>query len=430
MVADLLHVLLSAAFASSAAVLFVLATRKALRRRFGARAAYSIWAVVPLSMAAALLPAPAASLSIDLMPSSPGDLVFAAISSTQLPTAGRLQAFSWLLGAWLLGALAMFAVFVWQQRRFTRALGRLAAVGDRTLQAQTNSGCPALLGAWQPRVVLPADFQQRYSAAERELILLHEHMHRVRGDAQVNALAAGLRCLFWFNPLIHFAASRFRFDQELACDAVVLARHPGARRHYADAMLKAQLAAFSVPVGCNWQSTHPLKERIALMTRPLPGRARATFGRVLAAVLVAGATYAAWAAQPVALATGANSGRADSPVAAARSADTRAAYRRLGRIAYPPALVAAKIEGTVYVKAQVAADGSVTAASADRVEPQASAALAEAAIAGVKTWTFEPARERGRAVASDEIIPLVFSLGTKTRPVAGGTLDAIRISPP
>ena len=425
MMVDLLHVLLFATLASSVAILLVLATRKALLQRFGAHVAYAIWAVVPLSAAAVMLPAPAASLSIQGTPATAGDLVLAAISSTQSAAASRLDPAAWLLVAWLLGALAMFAALAAQQRRFTRGLGHLSAAGDGTLRAQTSSGCPALLGAWQPRVVLPADFEQRYSAAQRALILLHEHTHRQRGDAQINALAAGLRCLFWFNPLFHFAASRFRFDQELACDAVVIARHPGARRDYADAMLKAQLANFSVPVGCNWQSAHPLKERIALMTRPLPGRARAISGSVLAALLVACVSFTAWAAQPSALTAGTNAASS-----AADSADSKAGYRRLSRIAYPPALVAAKVEGVVYVRAQVTADGDVAAARADRVEPRASTALADAATSGVKTWTFEPARKGGRAVASEEIIPVVFSLDASSRPtVTGATLEAIRISP-
>ena len=78
--------------------------------------------------------------------------------------------------------------------------------------------------------------------------------------------------MFWFNPLVHLAAARFRFDQELACDAAVIARHPDSRRRYGAAMLKTQRAEFGLPMGCHWQSSHPLKERVAMLKQAPPSR--------------------------------------------------------------------------------------------------------------------------------------------------------------
>jgi len=114
----------------------------------------------------------------------------------------------------------------------------------------------------------------------------------------------GWLCVFWFNPLIYWAISRLRADQELACDAQVLARHAGARRSYANALLKTQLATESgwrMPVGCHWQSSHSLKERIVMLKRPLPGVSRRVLGIAGIAALIGTGSYAAWAAQtPVA----------------------------------------------------------------------------------------------------------------------------------
>src|SRR3546814_10618324 len=73
---------------------------------------------------------------------------------------------------------------------------------------------------------------------------------------------AALRCVYWFNPLLWIAADRFRRDQELACDATVVARHPHARRAYGEAMVKTQLSAMPAPLACHWFGGHPLKERI------------------------------------------------------------------------------------------------------------------------------------------------------------------------
>src|SRR5690606_15857979 len=165
---------------------------------------------------------------------------------------------------------------------------------------------PAVIGL-RARIVLPADFEVRYSVGERELILAHERIHLARRDVLGNALLAALRCVYWFNPLAWIAASRFRHDQELACDESVVARHPHARRLYGEAMVKTQLSAMPAPLACHWFGGHPIKERIAMLKRPMPGPRRVAVGLALASVVVAGTAYAAWAvrpATPVAVAPG------------------------------------------------------------------------------------------------------------------------------
>ena len=128
-------------------------------------------------------------------------------------------------------------------------------------------------------------------------------MHLGRGDLPMNALACALRCLFWFNPLVHLAAAKLRVDQELACDAVVLARHPRAGRAYATALLNTQLADLGLPVGCAWQSSHPLKWRISMLKKPLPGPARLMFGAALAVIASSAAATVVWQQQPATVIT-------------------------------------------------------------------------------------------------------------------------------
>jgi len=300
--AELFDALATATSAGSIAILVVLVLRAPLRRWLGAHTAYLLWSLVPLAVAAtALPPARAPIMLIRIVPSAPvaANIVEHAVTSS-------FDARPWALATWLLGALAMAALTVAQQRRYLRGLGRLTPVGDApdpsTLRAEATTGCPALVGAWRPRIVVPHDFDTRYAPRERELVLAHERLHRARGDAQANALVVVARCLNWFNPLVHIAAARFRFDQELACDAAVVRRFPEARRCYADAMLKTQLAEQSrqelrLPVGCLWPSGHPLKERIFMLKKPLPSRAGRALGVVLVAALSFGGAYAAWASQ-------------------------------------------------------------------------------------------------------------------------------------
>ena len=75
-----------------------------------------------------------------------------------------------------------------------------------------------------------------------------------------------------------------------------------ARRRYAEALLKTQLAtqsAWRLPVGCHWQSIHPLKERVAMLKRPLPVRSRRLAALMFITALTGAVTYTAWAAQPL-----------------------------------------------------------------------------------------------------------------------------------
>ncbi|MGA8277092.1 MAG: M56 family metallopeptidase [Rhodanobacteraceae bacterium] len=294
MIAEIVAQLGSATLAVSTLIVAILFSRTPVRRRFGAQTAYLLWLCVPVAGLAALFPAPV-----------PVDRAVAVMlpALTHGPTASAmphaaLDPAIWLFGLWLSGVGASVALMVRQQVDFVRAIGRVSRSAEGLWQSTRTATGPALVGALRPRIVLPADFAIRYTPRERDLILAHERTHRSRGDAQANALAAALRCLLWFNPLVYLAMSRFRLDQELACDAAVIARFPGARRTYAGAILKTQLDAHALPVGCHWHAGHPLKERIAMLKSPLPGRARRACGLLFVCILGASASYVAWATQP------------------------------------------------------------------------------------------------------------------------------------
>ena len=283
MESSLLECLLRMALGTSVAILLVLSARTQVRGKFGARTAYHLWLLVPALMIAAALPPIHVSrvIVVDAIPAlSAGRLGAPVVQAAQM-TWTTLVAF-----AWLAGALATAGVFGLAQRRYLRSLGSLSAQAGVFLSATTAQG-PALLGIWRARIVLPADFEQRYSSDEQQLIIAHEQCHAARRDPIVNALLALLQCALWFNPLVHLAAARCRFDQELACDADVLRDHPGRARAYAAAMLKTQVASAFAPVACHWQSSHPLKERIMQLNQISNNPARRMAGRALLAVFIA-----------------------------------------------------------------------------------------------------------------------------------------------
>lgn len=290
---DLYAWLVEATLVSSACIIAVLILRKALRVVSGAGAAYAAWGVVPVALLATLVPAASVPMVLPTMVAFTTGV--ATPPSIAVATGFALE--TWLLMAWALGLAIAALMLVRQQRRFLRGLGAVQARVDGLFQSDAVAGLPAVVG-WRSRIVLPRDFEQRYDPQEQGLVLCHENVHRRRGDLPASALVAALRCVFWFNPLVHVAAGRFRHDQELACDAAVLRRHPQSRRAYADALLKTQLADSPLPVGCHWFGSHPLKERIAMLKRPLPGKTRWFAGLAFVALMSLAAGWTAWAAQP------------------------------------------------------------------------------------------------------------------------------------
>ena len=235
--------LLQATIASSAAALLIIALRKLARRAIGARAAYLAWLLVPLSALVLLLPEreqPAHMIAAP--PSGPvGEAVSGALEAIGNVASPANYAPA-MLAVWIFGALLSFALVLRRHRAFVRALGEMHPHPDGSLRAAACNE-PLLLGVFRPRPVLPPDFDTRYGPHEQAMVLAHEHAHLRRRDPLANAVAHVWLCLTWFNPLMYWALRLFQFDQELACDASVLALPGSSPRRYADALLKTQLAA-------------------------------------------------------------------------------------------------------------------------------------------------------------------------------------------
>jgi beta-lactamase regulating signal transducer with metallopeptidase domain/lysophospholipase L1-like esterase len=281
---------------ASVAILLVLLLRPFVLRWLGASVVYWLWLVVPIASVAGALPAhervvlawrPADVAAARAMIDPVAEQRSTTQASTQVAAPQPIPLPSLadtLLVAWLIGAGALL----------TRSI-----VNTRRLAADPSIG-PALVGVLRPRLVLPADFETRFDAQERALILAHEETHRVSGHTLVNALVEAVRCLSWFNPLAHLAASRIRTDQELACDAAVIATHPGERRAYANALLKTQIGPAFLPLGCTWtsRSANRLRERIEMLGRTSSRRWHAVTGAAAVGLVGFSLGYAAWAQQP------------------------------------------------------------------------------------------------------------------------------------
>src|SRR3546814_19926716 len=86
-------------------------------------------------------------------------------------------------------------------------------------------------------------------------------------------------------------------DQELACDASVIAAHPRRRRCYGEALLNYQCLRERLPLGCQGFGSHPLKERIPMIQSPPLSTFRIRAGRIAREVVASAVTTAARAQQ-------------------------------------------------------------------------------------------------------------------------------------
>ncbi len=459
--------LIEASLASSAAIALVLALRKPMRRAFGAQVAYATWLLVPVSWLALLLPARVELLSLPVRSAAMDQPLAMAI-----PFEPEQDWTLFWLSAWALGSLAT-AAWLWsRQRRFERSLGQLEVLDAdaNVLRAQSCVGLPALVGLLRPRIVLPADHASRYDSEQQALLLAHESSHRLGGDAWVNALVALARTLFWCNPLVHLAESRLRHDQELACDARVLAAFPQSRRRYADAMFDAALAMQAAPMACHWGKTHPLKERIMLLNHERPVLRKRVAGMVLLAGVAGTTALGVWAAQPpqirmVESQDGQQQARqtqeqaqrdqaqaqqaqaqsqrdqAQAQQAQAQSQRDQAQARQAREMAlaaraapeqpasaraavhmeqinppnYPADSLAEGKQGTMVMQVDIDAQGVVSAARVERStgDPR----LDNSALAAAKRWRFNPEIKDGKAVPSRVRVPVTFTMdGPPTPP--------------
>jgi beta-lactamase regulating signal transducer with metallopeptidase domain/biopolymer transport protein ExbD len=295
MSADILSSLVAANIAAGIAILIVILIRKPARQMIGARLSYWLWLVPVLAGLATLLPArdagtvPAPAAPIQPFAEATVEFATAWTAPQAAPAQPGFDLALLIAIIWAGGVLVFLGAMLLQQQRTLRAL-KLAA---------SNFG-PAVVGVLKPLLVVPADFEQRFSPSEQALVLAHEDVHLAAGHTRINAVLVVLTSLNWFNPLVHLAAKLARDDQELACDATVLERFPRERGVYAEALLKTQISAQPLPLGCTWpsRSSRFFKERMTMLANKSPSRARRMAGAGFVALALLGAGLAAWAQKP------------------------------------------------------------------------------------------------------------------------------------
>jgi beta-lactamase regulating signal transducer with metallopeptidase domain len=332
--------LFTTGLAVTALLALVLLTRRAVTRRFGARVAYALWLLPVLRLVTPPISLPSdwgisrwyAQAFDKTAEPTPAFVAYyegadvAPVLASSGPTLSDLWPMG-LMAIWLIGIGVGCLWVLIRQRRFARRIHRMSRLPDAalrpeiaraarlsglkttpTLRMSLNNDGPLVCGLFRPVIILPINFTQRFTPAQRHLALLHEMTHVRRGDLWTASAMMAFRLALWPNPLVHLAWPRFRADQEAACDAAVL-RLTGeaARADYAETLLtaartatkKSGLATPASATGLTLSLHHPVKERLmTLGTSTNSRRGASRWG--LAALLLTGAALTA----PLSLADG------------------------------------------------------------------------------------------------------------------------------
>lgn len=272
---------------ASLLMLAVLTLRLPVSRWLGAGAAYALWLVPLLRLVAPPLP----SLSTELAPLPTITLAVDVGDRLAAPNGAGIDWTSLLLALWALGAVGFLA---WQWLTYRAFLTRLSlssrSAGEHRGLPLIESAAvrgPVALGLLDRRIVVPADFTTRYSAGERALALDHEAVHHRRGDIWWNHVALLILALNWFNPVAWIAFRAFRADQELACDAAVIAgRESAARGDYAEALVKSVSPEWPV-TAAPLNQVDQLKRRLKMLQTHRKGALRTLGGIAAVAALAA-----------------------------------------------------------------------------------------------------------------------------------------------
>jgi beta-lactamase regulating signal transducer with metallopeptidase domain len=264
--------------ATTLLMLLVMALRKPVSRFFGPGVAYGLWLLPVLRLF--LPPLPESWLSAAEAPVSAASEVMTyyivdAQPAGNIPVASAAT-FDWLLlllFVWAAGALAFLAYHLIAHRRFCNNLLRRAnmtrTVAEGRVHVIETDGAtgPLAFGIWRKYVAFPRDFGARYDPLERNLALAHELGHHLRGDLIANWVALTMLALHWFNPVAWRAFRAFRADQEMACDALVLAgRAPALRHAYGRAIVKSAHGG-AVSAACHLHTINELKGRLRMLAK-------------------------------------------------------------------------------------------------------------------------------------------------------------------
>ncbi|HDR7718822.1 M56 family metallopeptidase [Bacillus albus] len=134
-----------------------------------------------------------------------------------------------------------------------------------------NLSSPTVFGFIRPKLLLSGVHLKILDEQQLRYIFYHELAHIKRRDVGVNWLMHGLLILNWFNPILWYAYSCMREDQELACDALALtcidSEEQIAYGHTIISLLEHYSGYYQVPSVANFSKNKRMLKRRILMIK-------------------------------------------------------------------------------------------------------------------------------------------------------------------
>lgn len=140
-------------------------------------------------------------------------------------TIGTVGTIGWFLFCWVLSGLS-----VWRGSRpaperwnnDARVIGhRIGLKKPVAVRQSLKDGSPHVAGLFSSVVMMPPT-AAAWTVEARQAALVHELTHIKRADRRTQALAQLACAIYWFNPLVWYAAAGLSRERERACDDEVL----------------------------------------------------------------------------------------------------------------------------------------------------------------------------------------------------------------
>ncbi|GGN46967.1 hypothetical protein GCM10011349_14690 [Novosphingobium indicum] len=299
---------------TGALLALVLLVRKPVGRWFGPHAAYALWALPmirlvlpPLALPRNLLPLPKVSIepivggatTVEPVRVGGASMMTAPVDTTPIVPAqpGLLEQVPWttvFLTIWILGVLAFLGWRTWNyftMRRELLAEARQVAQADGVRIVETPAAAaPLAFGVFDKVVALPTGFLANTDSESSDFAIAHELEHHAGNDLLAIIVMQPLFALHWFNPLAWAAWRALRGDQEVACDArVVAGRDRSIRARYGQLIASYAAGtrlALAAPMAGPLTGDKPIIHRLKALAHKDVTPARRVLGRSLFAMAI------------------------------------------------------------------------------------------------------------------------------------------------
>ncbi|ASA25179.1 M56 family metallopeptidase [Paenibacillus donghaensis] len=259
---------------ASAMVLLIVLLQRLLKGRLIPTWSYMLWLLVLVRLILPWSPESKFSIlngfgyahkldSIRQVKQQTGAFVNVAVPEASAGWIGQMLGAVWLAGVCIWGGYTLWSSrkFVRQMRRetvpvtdvnvlglFEQCRSKMAVRRPAVLVESPRRRTPALYGMAKPHLVIPKGLLTSLNKDQLQHVFLHELAHVKRHDIGINWLMHILLIVHWFNPVIWYASSRIREEQEIASDALALSYlEPDQRSRYGYTLIQI-LEHFSRPV--------------------------------------------------------------------------------------------------------------------------------------------------------------------------------------